>query len=59
MLRQITLDGREQLIDTNFANSTLRTGTDKELFVLQAIFMSIVLYKVLLNTYGMKMVCTH
>ena len=56
MVQQLTLDGWERLIDPIFNNKSVRTGTDQELFSLQAVFISTVLDKALLNTYGIKLV---
>ena len=56
MTQQIKLDGWEQLIDDTFDNEFLRLGTDQDLYSLQAVFMSTVLEKELLNTYGKKLV---
>ena len=56
MVRQIILNGWERLIDPSYNDKNLRTGTDQKLFSLQAVFMSTVLDKVLINTQGMKLV---
>ena len=49
MVRQIRLNVWEPLVNYNFVNNTLRPETDQELFTLQAVFMSTVLDKKLLN----------
>ena len=56
MICQIKLDMWEQLIDANFDRKALRVGADTELYTLQAVFMSTILEKVLLNTHGLKLV---
>ena len=47
--------GWQQLIDDTFNSKFLRTRTYQDLYPLQAVFVSTVLEKVLLNTYGMKL----
>ena len=53
--RQIKVDGRERVIDTNFVKSSVRPGSDHNLLELQLVFMSMVVEKVLLNSKGKKL----
>ena len=55
MVRQIILDGWEPLIDPNFDTKSVCAGADQDLFSIQAVFMSTVLDKVILNIYGIKL----
>ena len=48
-MRQIKLDGCDQIIDIHFVNSTMRVGSDSNLLDLQLVFMSQVMKKVLMN----------
>ena len=56
MVRGIKLDEWERLVDSNFVNSNVPTGTDNELLELQILFMSTVLDLALLNPKEMKLV---
>ena len=53
--RQIKMDGWERVVDINFFNSTVRSGSNSNLLDLQLVFMSQVLEKVLLNVNGKKL----
>ena len=56
ILRQIKMDGWERIVDPNFLNSSVRTGSHSDLLDLPLVFMSQVMVKVLLNIKGKKLV---
>ena len=56
MVRQIILDGWERLINPSINPKILRTGTNQDLFSLQAVIMSTVLNKTILNKYRIGLI---